>query len=131
MLKSLCESRAEAQLRKREEPISQHEKAGDKGSVRDWFISARLHWGYAAPQHEEPEVALRGLNAVSICAKSGVLMARGGESADFFEEKRHRTLLGLCQSSRCPIPGQTGSCSSQALSVLDRAGYSQMGHPAV
>jgi len=35
---------------KREEPISQHEKAGDKGPVNDWFISVRLHWGYAAPQ---------------------------------------------------------------------------------
>lgn len=64
MLKSPCESRAEARLRKREEPISQHEKAGDKGSVRDWFISLRLH---AAPQHEEPEMALHGLNAVSTC----------------------------------------------------------------
>lgn len=76
MLKSLCESRAEARLREREEPISQHEKAADKGSAGDWFISVRLHWGYAAPQRE-PEVALHGLNALSICAKSGVLMGLG------------------------------------------------------
>lgn len=81
VLKGLCESRAEARLRKREEPISQREKAGDKGSVRDWFISVRLHWGYAAPPSEEPEVVLHGLNAVSISAKSGILMGLGqGES---------------------------------------------------
>lgn len=46
MLKSLYECKAE----KEEEPISQHKKAGDKGSVNDWFMSVSLHWGYAAPQ---------------------------------------------------------------------------------